>query len=56
MNKDKSTLESLFDNVRFLSKDVIGKILSVEKFTTPEIATFGLGSFQMSAQNGFKSP
>jgi len=54
-NTNKSTLEALLENVRFLSKDGIKKMLLVEEFTAPAIATFGMDSFSMGVPASLRS-
>nr|NQU93101.1 hypothetical protein [Bacteroidota bacterium] len=50
----RNPMDALLENVRFLSKDIVSKILLKEEFTAPAITSYGMNSFHMSLPNSHR--
>lgn len=46
-NASANPIDGLIRNLRFLKSDIVKKIVLVEGFTLPAIASFGMDSFSM---------
>jgi len=48
-NSGINPIAAVLNNVKHLSEELIRKLLLAEEFATPQIATYSLNSFQMTA-------
>nr|NQU93102.1 hypothetical protein [Bacteroidota bacterium] len=51
----RNAMDALLDNLRFLSKDIVSKILLKEEFTAPAITSYGMNSFHMSLPTAYRT-